>query len=497
MQSVQSVQSVRSVRSVQLRRVPVWVAPTLLALVLGAVELGRPELWRDELASWSAAVRDLGQLWGLLGNVDAVSGLYYAFLHFWVQAFGASAASLRLPSVLATGATAGLTAVVGRRLFDSTRVGLWAGLLYAVTPTVIRYAQEARVYALVDTAVLLATWQLLRILDCREPNLGETAGPRRMALRWLGYSALLVLTGLLHLVALSVVPAHLWLLYVRRRRAWRGFVPAVALAGLLLVPLLVAGNAQAGRQISWIPRPNGFAFPGMLQALTSSWAETVLLLALSAFACLQRQGLRYLPVPIIPVLVVWAISQTSTSYWEERYLLFVLPLWTILAARGAERLPQARWTAPAAVALIAVIAFPAQQSMRTLLSHTSTDWKAAAQVITAGYRPGDAFVPERGVSAKYMLDLGVDYYLPSRVRLHDMFVARTAAQSNDLLAQECAVPSSCLNGAARVWVVSFGHLGNPLSRLPQGQRQALAGAYRVERIRYVTGMTVALLTLKG
>src|SRR5262249_5824495 len=128
-----------------LRRTPVWLPPAVLALLVGFWHLGRPLLWRDGLATWSATSRNLGQLWGLLGNVDAVSGAYYVFLHGWTAVFGDSAVALRAPSVLAVGATAGLTAALGKRLFGA-RAGLWAGLLFVLVPAVLRYAQEARSY---------------------------------------------------------------------------------------------------------------------------------------------------------------------------------------------------------------------------------------------------------------------------------------------------------------------------------------------------------------
>ncbi|MEZ0065468.1 mannosyltransferase [Streptacidiphilus sp. MAP12-20] len=473
-----------------LRRLPVWAPPALLALLLGAWQLGRPLLWRDELASWSAARRSLGQLWGLLDHVDAVSGFYYFFLHFWMQLFGDSPVSLRLPSVLMTGVTAGLTAVVGKRLFG-TRVGIWAGLLFAVVPLTSRYAQEARAYAMVSAAVLLSTWLLLRILDCQ-----EDPGRRRTVLRWLGYAGSVVLVGMLHLVALSVLTAHLWLLITHRRRAWRGFLPATLLALLALTPLLAMGRDQAERQISWVTRPNPFAFPGLLHELVGSWAVLVVLLALSAVACLRRPGLRYLPVPVLPVVTVWIVSQGSSSYWVERYLLFVLPLWTILAAVGVDRLPWGRWTAPAALVLVAALAVPAQLHSRTPWAHTSTDWPSAAKIIASGYEHGDAIVPERGGAARYMDDLGIAYYLPSSVKPHDLFAAVPAAERDDLLTQECAAPATCLTGAPRVWVVTFDRSSNPLSPLPVAQRAALTKAYKVSQVDYVNGLTIGLLTLR-
>jgi mannosyltransferase len=62
-------------------------------------------------------------------------------MHLWVSLLGASDVMLRLPSVLAMAASAGLTARLGTRL-ASPRVGLLSGLLFAVLPTTSRYARR-------------------------------------------------------------------------------------------------------------------------------------------------------------------------------------------------------------------------------------------------------------------------------------------------------------------------------------------------------------------
>jgi mannosyltransferase len=143
----------------------VWLLPALATLVLGAFQAGRPELWRDELRSWSAASRDLGDLFHLLGQTDAAVSLYYVILHGWISVFGDSALALRAPSVIAMAATAAMVGLIGRRLYNP-QVGLVAGLLFAVIPNVSRFAQEVRPYALTLFLAGLSTL-LLRRTACR------------------------------------------------------------------------------------------------------------------------------------------------------------------------------------------------------------------------------------------------------------------------------------------------------------------------------------------
>src|SRR5271169_5967969 len=174
----------------QAARLP-WAWPALLTLALGFYQMGRPELWRDELASWSFASRPVSNLIASARQTGATQLAYYLLLHVWMAAFGDSADAMRSLSVLAMAAAAACVTLVGRRLAGA-RAGLIAGLVFALVPSVSRFAQEVRFYAPAVLVATLATLLLLRALD------------RPTALRWLGYAACLALLGYIDLVALSV-----------------------------------------------------------------------------------------------------------------------------------------------------------------------------------------------------------------------------------------------------------------------------------------------------
>src|ERR1700712_321456 len=82
------------------------VAPT--AAVLGALAMlgswlgsWTPSYWGDEAATVMSAQRPIGALMAELRNVDAVHGLYYLVMHFWIGLFGSSELSTRAPSAIA------------------------------------------------------------------------------------------------------------------------------------------------------------------------------------------------------------------------------------------------------------------------------------------------------------------------------------------------------------------------------------------------------------
>ena len=144
----------------QAARLP-WAWPALLTLGFGFYQMGRPELWRDELASWSFASRPVSNLIASARQTGATQLAYYLLLHVWMAAFGDSADAMRSLSVLAMAGAAACVTLVGRRLAGA-RAGLVAGLVFALVPSVSRFAQEVRFYAFAVLVATLATLMLLR-----------------------------------------------------------------------------------------------------------------------------------------------------------------------------------------------------------------------------------------------------------------------------------------------------------------------------------------------
>ncbi len=144
-----------------VQRTPLPVAGRLdtlvvavFAIAVSAAGAARPSFWYDEAATVSAATRSLPDLFALLGNVDAVHGLYYLLMKAWFAVFPATEFWSRAPSALAVGIAAAGVVVLARQ-FTGRAAALCAGIAFAILPRTTWAGMEARSYAF---QALVSVW---------------------------------------------------------------------------------------------------------------------------------------------------------------------------------------------------------------------------------------------------------------------------------------------------------------------------------------------------
>lgn len=439
------------------------VTSVVVMLAVGFWGLDRGSMWLDETATWTVATRPLHQIVALLGNIDVVHGAYYLFQHVWLSA-GGGEVWMRVPSVLAMSVAAGATAALGVRL-SGPRTGLVAGLLLAGWPLVSYYAQEGRSFALVMGAVLVGTWCLVQALS---------TGHRRW---WFAYTASVAVAGTLHEFAVLAVVAHgVTLLLVRPSwRAWRAWLVSALACAVLVAPLAVLSQQQAG-QVSYMTAPTWSTLVDLAEKFlsTSVWLSLVVVgLAVVGIVAdvrgrSDREGIGLvavaLPLLLVPVGLLLGTSLVHPLF-QVRYVLFSVAGLPLLAARGIDLLTTAAgrisgrtavgWVVVAVLVLgISVAQLPALRQERTTNSR-SQDFAGAAAVVQAEARPGDGVV-----------------FLPLTYRLGAMAYPDAYAAVDDLALKKSAVQAANLRGTSRtpdqirkellvrdrVWVVSTKNL---------------------------------------
>ena len=180
----------------------------------------------------------------MLGNIDAVHGLYYLLMHGWFAVFPATEFWSRLSSSLTVGLAAAGVVILGRQL--STRsVAVTAGVLFALLPRVTWAGIETRSYVLTMVAGVWLT--VLCVNAIRRDQ-------RRL---WLSYSVLLVLATLLNVFVVLIVAVHavLVMLMLRAeslsRAVWWHWAVAASAAAWVTAPFLLFAQNQLF-QVGWI-----------------------------------------------------------------------------------------------------------------------------------------------------------------------------------------------------------------------------------------------------
>ena len=369
-----------------------------------------PSPWYDEAATISAATRSLPQLLHLLQNVDAVHGAYYLFMHAWFDLVGYSPFTLRLPSTIATAATAALLVVLTRRL-ASNRTAVVAGLVFVLMPRVTWMATEGRSYAI--TALLAVLLTLVFVVASGWSGRDRT----QRILIWTVYGLLAALAGAVFIYLSLLVLAHgvsaLLLASARRgdlpsarrgaRRTLLGWLVGAAVSGGALVSLVLDEAAQS-HQVKWI-QPltastikdvfTGQFFLGNRPFAIVAWIVFGLGAAVLVARVLRsrRAGVRaggpaarlatiVLPWMLIPTLALLVESMVATPLYSPRYLTFAAPAVAIVVA-VALTAGRRRWIAPLALVVLLALTVPSWVHQRSPEGKQNSSWGEVAALIAS------------------------------------------------------------------------------------------------------------------
>ncbi len=178
---------------------------------------------------------------GDLGNSPA----YYAVLWVWMEVFGLSDLSMRMPSVLFSTLMVALLFLFVRRHFKSNTLALLAAGIAAVEPFFVAYSQMARNYSMTFFLTLLGTHLFLLIMEDSERLKTGLAIQRRPGL-YVAYGLVFTLSVLSHYLTVTVFLCHglYAALYLRNLRAWVSLAITGAVGlGLVSLWFIYGGGA--------------------------------------------------------------------------------------------------------------------------------------------------------------------------------------------------------------------------------------------------------------
>jgi mannosyltransferase len=387
--------------------VPRRALPLVVLAVIAGIGLRAyttSDLWLDEALSVNIAMLPLGDLFEALRR-DGHPPLYYVLLHGWMQAAGEGDTAVRLLSGVLGVAALPLAWIAGRRY-----AGAWGGaaavVVLATSPFAIRYATEARMYALVMLLVL-AGWLALR-----------AALQAPTVLRLAGVAVASGLLALTHYWSFYLLAATVALLLLARRRGRVNALRAalgVAAGGVLFLPWLpsfLSQVASTGTPWGRPERPTNVLAISFTDWGGGPYGEAQLLGALLALLVLlavlgravddrrieldlgTRSGARYEAAAVgLTILLAVVAGYLTAGAFASRYTAVVFPLVVLLAAKGVTAVP-GDLVKGGLLAVVALLGLAG--GVRNLVTNRTQNGDIA-RYIAANGSPGDAvgFCPDQ------------------------------------------------------------------------------------------------------
>ncbi|MBP1908200.1 glycosyltransferase family 39 protein [Methanolobus bombayensis] len=324
-------------------------AITCLAAVLRIYQLGAESLWLDEVTTYLISSNTLA------GIIESTSGdvhppLYYILVHIFLVA-GNSEFALRFPSMLLGVFSVPVLYLLATRLF-SHKEGLISSFLLAISLMHIYYSQEARMYSMLMFLSLCSIYFFYLAVEDNKK------------IYWILFSLFTVLNIYTHYFGFFIFPIEIlfymltglsfsresnikYPIALKDAGQFRIFTINILTIVLLIIPriqvFLEQAASRVGGEVTWGIGPS-YLIPILFSRFTTySSSPSLLFLILfvaGAIAVIlqnKRQSLLLGMWFILPILVSFYLS--SVMPFQPRYLIFILPAFLILVARGIVSIP--------------------------------------------------------------------------------------------------------------------------------------------------------------
>lgn len=382
-----------------------------LALWLRTYGLLAKPLWLDEAYSAFAADHDYAFLWQVVPQYETHPPVYYSLLHSWTLIAGDSLAALRgfgviggmLAIVAVLAAAHGLMRMLGADPGQRTRMLFVAGLLAALSPSLVEMSREVRPYPWLILSYGAALTSLFGLVTARDR--GKALGGTGLAAYLASVLALLWLHNLGVLYAVTMTLGGVVLLRPWRWSwpEWRRVLVGHMLVALLWLPGLLILAQQSGGWIAktWLsfkPELIGRMILGIWSTRgTGATFITLCLMGAGFLACWQRArtlrpAIALLIFALGPPMLAALISMMIAPVFLPRTLTPVAVPAILLMAWGATGLTGRGWTPSRWVPLLAAMVLALSMAHANFLTRHRPyweDWYQVVDLLKTRVRAGD------------------------------------------------------------------------------------------------------------
>ena len=324
------------------------VACAIIFMILCMIGL-RNSIWFDESYSAYLIRGNFSDIWSLTA-IDVHPPFYYFCLKIWSLIFGTSDIALRSMSVF-FGALSIIFMFHLLKHWFGVKVSSVATFFLSLSPMLIRYGQEMRMYTLVFLIVVLATYVLELALDTKKT-------------RYFILYAVLISLGMWtqYLTAIAWITHIIYYMTTRRGKIWdKKFLATYALAAALFVPWIPffikqTNSVQGG---FWIPELSlstvvSYVSESLIfkdAGNTSNWLVILLLAVFSAvifaavkiyknFKASEKHGFLFLLslVALPPIILMLLSVPPFKPIFMSRYVTYAAALaWALIGVAVAKK----------------------------------------------------------------------------------------------------------------------------------------------------------------
>lgn len=288
---------------------------------------------------------------------------YFYFLHFWLKIFGTSEILLRFSSVIFGVATIPLTYIVAKKLYKNDKiVGIISAILVAVSPLMIYYSIEVRMYMMVT---FLAVLSMNYLLDF------DAKGDKKSLIKLLVTNTLipyLLIGGIVFNIGQAIAyTLYLFLAQKEETEKIRKYLTYRVYQLILLVPYFIIAIYYAYQRSKFImfhiPSFQFINFVGNVQNFFGAkvgmlfWTQYLpimidflffvsVVIPIVYFICAlirafkEKDAKLYMAFLMITIayMIILISCMLKVIVLVPRYIIFIVPILMILAAVGFSKL---------------------------------------------------------------------------------------------------------------------------------------------------------------
>lgn len=300
-------------------------------------------VWFDEAYSVEIAKKPVSELISLTA-IDVHPPLYYLVLKGWGMIFGFSELAIRSISIIMMALMIVLMMNLVKKLAGGKAASI-TGFILAISPMIIRYGFEVRMYAMATLISVLASLILWKIIESKKPNLKlEISYAVLIALGMLTlyYTIVVWLSQLIYLIYKTIKSKN----SLTKQRFWLYYILAI----ILFSPWLITAIRQfSNGALAPISEPlhivNLIGVVSFNFLYKPAWqlsqVESLIVIGVLVLIGLMiyktsrkkiEEGLVYLGyLAVMPLVIQFSICLIKPMY-VERYLMFAAPFMLSLVA---------------------------------------------------------------------------------------------------------------------------------------------------------------------